>query len=65
MLNLSLKELRLIAKNRNIRSHESMPRDKLLRIINKNKEDKKSLFKSKKKKPKKVFISQQGIAFLN
>ena len=36
MLNLSLKELRLIAKNRNINGYKSMPKDKLLRIINTN-----------------------------
>ena len=33
MLNLSLKELRLIAKNRNINGYKRMPKDKLLRII--------------------------------
>ena len=61
MLNLSLKELRLIAKNRNINSYKNMLKDKLLRIINNNnnnKRDRKSLFKSKMKKPKKLFISQ-------
>ena len=36
MLNLSPKELRLIAKNRNINGYKSMPKDKLLRIINNN-----------------------------
>ena len=64
MLNLSLKELRLIAKNRNINGYESMSKDALLRIIN-NKRDRKSLLKSKKKKPKEVFIGQQEIVFLN
>ena len=59
MLNLSLKELRLIAKNRNINGYKSMPKDKLLIIINtnnnnnNNKTDRKSLFKSKKEKNKK------------
>ena len=56
MENLSLKELRYIAKNRNINGYKSMPKDKLLRIIvknnnndnNDNKGDRKSLFKSKK-----------------
>ena len=56
MENLSLKELRYIAKNRNINGYKSMPKDKLLRIIvknnnndnNNNKGDRKSLFKSKK-----------------
>ena len=56
MLNLTLKELRLIAKNRNINDYESMPKDK---------RDKKSLFNSKKRKPTKVFISQQETLFLN
>ena len=42
-----------------------MPKDKLLGIINNNKRDRKSLFKSKKEKPKKVFIGQQEIAFLD
>ena len=36
MENLSLKELRLIAKNRNISGYKSMPKDKLLVIINNN-----------------------------
>ena len=49
MENLSLKESRLIAKNRNISSYKSMPKDKLLGIINNNnnntKGDRKSLFK--------------------
>ena len=70
MLNLSLKELRIIAKNRNINGYESIPRDKLLRIINNsnnnnnnnNNRDRKSLFKSEKeerKKLKKVFITNR------
>ena len=33
MLNLSLEELRLIAKNKNINGYKSMPKDKLLIII--------------------------------
>ena len=58
MENLSLKEFRLIAKNRNVRSYKSMPKDKLLGIIinnnNKNnKGDRKSIFKSKKEENKK------------
>ena len=64
MENLSLKELRIIAKNRNISGYKSIPKDKLLGIINNNnnnnnnnKGDRERLFKSKKKKPKKVFIS--------
>ena len=65
MQNLSRKELRLIAKNRNICGYKSMPKDKLSRIINNNERDRKSLFKQKKKKPKKVFISQQEIVLLN
>ena len=60
MENLSLKESRLIAKNRNISGNKSMPKDKLLGIIinnnnnnNNNKGDRKSLFKSKKRNQKK------------
>ena len=58
MENLSLKEFRLIAKNRNVRGYKSMPKDKLLGIIinnnNKNnKGDRKSIFKSKKEENKK------------
>ena len=41
-LNVPLKELRLIAKNRNIKGYESMCKDKLLRIINNKKGDRKS-----------------------
>ena len=65
MLNLPLKKLRLIAEYRNIDGYKSMPKDKLLRILNDNKGDRKSLFKSKKGKQKKVFISQQEIVSLN
>ena len=57
--------LTLIAKNRKINGYKSMPKDKLLRIINNNKRDRKSLFNSKKKETKEVFISQQEIVFLN
>ena len=39
MENLSLKELRLIAKNRNISCYKSMPKDKLLEIIINNNND--------------------------
>ena len=57
MENLSLKEFRLIAKNRNVCGYKSMPKDKLLGIIinnNKNnKGDRKSIFKSKKEENKK------------
>ena len=53
MLNLSLKELGLIAKYRNINGYKSMCKDKLLKIINNNKGDRKGLFKSKKKELKK------------
>ena len=65
MQNLSQKGLRLIANNRNICGYKSMPKDKLLRIINSNERDKKSLFYQKKKKRKNVFISQQEIVLLN
>ena len=65
MLNLSIKKLILIAKNRNINGYESMPKDILLRIINSKMGDRKSLLNQKKKKTKKVFIIQQEIVFLN
>ena len=65
MLNLSLKELRLIAVNRNINSYKNMPKDKLLIIINNKKRDKRSLFKLKGEKIRKVFTSQQERIFLN
>ena len=69
MLNLSLKELRLIAKNRNINGYKSMAKDKLLRILNSNsnnnKRDRKSLFKSKKEETKKSIFKPTRIAFLN
>ena len=58
MQNLSQKELRLIAKNRNICGYKSMLKDKLLRIINNNERDRVFL-NQQKKKPIKVFISQQ------
>ena len=56
MENLSLKELRLIAKNRNISGYKGMPKDELLGIIdnnNNNKGDRKSLFKSEKEETRK------------
>ena len=56
MLNLLLKELRLIAKNKNINGYESMPKDRLLKIINNNKGDIKSLFEPKNEEAKKAFI---------
>ena len=65
MLNLSLKELSLIAKDRSINGNWSMPKDKLLRIINNKKGDRKSLLKSEKEETKKVFNGQQKVAFLN
>ena len=54
MLNLPLKEFILVTKNRNINGYKSMPKDKLLRIINDIKRDRKSLFKSKKEETKKI-----------
>ena len=58
MENLSQKEMRYMAKNRNISGYKGMPKDKLLRMINNtssnnnssnnNKRDRNSLFKSKK-----------------
>ena len=66
MLHLSLRELRLITKNRNINGYESMPKDGLLIIIiSNNKSDRKSFFEEKKSNLKKAFISQQEITFLN
>ena len=65
MLNLSIKKLILIAKNKNINGYESMPKDILLRIINSKMGDRKSLLNQKKKKTKKVFIIQREIVFLN
>ena len=56
MLNLSLKELKLLARNRKINGYESMSKDKLYRIIDNKKGDRKTLLKSKKEKAKKVFI---------
>ena len=54
MQNLSRKELRLIAKNRNICGYKSMSKDELLRILNNNERGRKSLFKSKKRKETKT-----------
>ena len=45
MKNLSLKELRTIAKSRNIDGYKSMPKNKLLRIIkNNNKKNRNSFY---------------------
>ena len=63
MLYLSLKNLRLIAKNRNINGYESMPKGKLLRIINNKKGDKKSLFESKKEENKKCLYKPTRNSF--
>ena len=53
MQNVSQKELRLIAKNRNISGYKSMHKDKLLRMINNNEGDRMSLFKLKKEETEK------------
>ena len=45
VLNLSLKKSKLTAKNRNANGYNSMPKDKLLKIIKDNNEHKESLFK--------------------
>ena len=45
VLNLSLKKLKLTAKNRNANGFKSMLKDKLLKIIKDNNEDRESLFK--------------------
>ena len=70
MVNLSLKELRLIAKNRNISGYKSIPKDKLLGIIsnkynNNTKETERVFLNNKKKKPREVFKSQQEIVLLS
>ena len=66
MLSLSLKVLRSVAKNRNIDGYKSMPKDKLLRIINNNnKKNRNSIFKLKREEIIKVFMNQQKIVFLN
>ena len=44
MQNLSQKELRLIANNRNISGYKSMSKDKLLRIINNNERETERVF---------------------
>ena len=61
MFNLSLKELRLISKNRNINGYESMAKDKLLKIINNNKGGRKSLLISEKEETKKIFKSRDNL----
>ena len=48
ILNLSLNELKLVAKNRNINDYKSRLKDKLLKTTDNNKRDRESLFKSKK-----------------
>ena len=48
ILDPSLKEWRLIAKNININGYKSMPKDKLLGIIDNNRGDRKSLLKKKR-----------------
>ena len=59
MLNLSLEELRLIAKKkRNIIDNKSIPKGKLLRIINNKKTDRKC-FINPKEQPKQFFISNE------
>ena len=66
MLSLSLKVLRSVAKNRNIDGYKSMPKDKLLRIINNNnKKNRNSIFKLKREEIIKVFMNQQKIVFFN
>ena len=61
MQNLSQKELRLIANNRNISGYKSMSKDKLLRIINNNERETERVFLNQQQ----VFTSQQEIVFLN
>ena len=60
MLNLSLKEMRLIAGNRNINGYKSMPKDKLLRIINSKKGRQKESSQIKKRRnQKESFIANK------
>ena len=54
--NLSQKELRLIAKNKNICGYKIRRKDKLLRVIVNNEGDRKRLFKSKKEETKKILF---------
>ena len=72
MENLSLKELRLIAKNRNIKGYKIMLEDKLLGITNNNnnnnnkdnnKGDRKSLFKSEKEEIRKIIYDPKNNLF--
>ena len=65
MLNLSLKESRLIAKNRNIKGCKSMSKDELLNIIHNKQRNRKNLFKPKREEIKKVFIIEQEKVCLN
>ena len=53
MQNLSQKELRIIAKNRNISGYKNRPKDKLLRLINNNGKIERVFLNHKK-----VFIGQ-------
>ena len=62
MLSLPLKVLRSAAKNRNIDGYKSMPKDKLLRIINNNKKKiRNSIFKLKKRGNKKSMNQQKRL----
>ena len=56
MLNLLKSELRLIAKNRSISGYKSMSKNELINVINTSKptkNNKKNIFKSKRKKDQK------------
>ena len=56
MLNLLKSELRLIAKNRSISGYKSMSKNELINVINTSKptkNNKKNIFKSKRKKGQK------------
>ena len=58
MLNLSLTELKLIAKNRKINGYRSMSKDDLLDIINKNQYQQKKRRKGENE-TERVFLNQK------
>ena len=76
MLNLSLKELRLIAKNRNINESQSIPKDKLVGTIdniirkkeraflNKNRSNQKKFFKPTRNKKIKKSLNKPAENYL-
>ena len=68
MLNLSKKELVLIAKNRNINGYKNMSKDKLINAINISKpanNNKKKTFKSKREKIKEILMKPSNKNIFN